>query len=111
MEIEFVFAFFAVAHWTYTFLRLRTTDLTIRNTTATTKTTIIIFDSKALFETLPLVDRHNVQHEYYLTEVPELMLRRGLKVETFRIADGGALRGVNTPEDLALCDKILTAAR
>lgn len=72
---------------------------------------VLVFDSKALFETLPMVDRHNVQHEYYLTEVPELMLKRGLKVETFRIADGEALRGVNTPEDLEVCDRILTAAR
>ena len=43
--------------------------------------------------------------------LPELMLRRGKKVETFRIADGNSLRGVNTPEDLAICDALLTAAR
>ena len=71
---------------------------------------VLAFDSRALFETLPLVDRRNVQLEYYLTEAPELMPRRGMRVETFRIADGEALRGVNTPEDLALCDRILAAA-
>ncbi|MBR2977754.1 MAG: NTP transferase domain-containing protein [Oscillospiraceae bacterium] len=72
---------------------------------------VLAFDSRELFQTLPMVGRHNVQQEYYLTEVPELMLRRGKKVETFRIADGNSLRGVNTPEDLAICDALLTAAR
>lgn len=72
---------------------------------------VLAFDSRALFETLPLVGRHNAQGEYYLTEVPELMLRHGKKVETFHIADGNSLRGVNTPEDLAICDALLTAAR
>lgn len=68
---------------------------------------VLVFDSKALFETLPLVRPANVQHEYYLTEVPELFLKQGRKVETFRIRDGESLRGVNTKEDLALCDRIL----
>ena len=68
---------------------------------------VLVFRSKSLFETLPLVRTENAQHEYYLTEVPELMRRRGLRVETFRIEDGEALRGVNTLEDLRVCDEIL----
>ena len=69
---------------------------------------VIVFDSAALFSTLPEVRTNNVQGEYYLTEVPELMAKKGLKVESFRIADGDDLRGVNTPEDLRICEKILT---
>ena len=68
---------------------------------------VLAFDSRALFETLPLLDRNNLQGEYYLTEAPELMVRRGLRVETFPTDDGDDLRGVNTDEDLAICEEIM----
>lgn len=68
---------------------------------------VLVFDSKLLFEILPEIRTENVQHEYYLTEVPELMVKHGLPVGTYRIADGNDLRGVNTPEDLEICDRIL----
>ena len=41
------------------------------------------------------------------TEVPELMVKQGMKVETYFTADGDDLRGINTPEDLEICEKIL----
>ena len=68
---------------------------------------VLVFDSKALFETLPGIGKNNVQNEYYLTEVPELMVKAGMKVETFRIKDGNDLHGVNTPEDMDVCEKLL----
>jgi len=68
---------------------------------------VLVFDSKALFTLLPELGCTNVQHEYYLTEVPEMMVRHGMKVETYFNADGTDLRGVNTPEDLEICEKIL----
>ena len=68
---------------------------------------VLVFDSKALFELLPQLGCANVQHEYYVTEVPEMMVRRGMKVETYFTADGDDLRGINTPEDLEICEKIL----
>lgn len=68
---------------------------------------VMVFDSKALFETLPLVGCANVQKEYYLTEVPELMTKRGLLVETYFTSDGDDLRGINTPEDLEICEEVL----
>ena len=67
----------------------------------------MVFNSKALFEILPTVGCANVQKEYYVTEVPELMVKRGLKVETYFTKDGDDLRGINTPEDLEACEKIL----
>ena len=72
---------------------------------------VMAFDSRALFELLPEVGCKNAQGEYYLTEVPELMVRRGLKVETYFTPDGNDLRGVNTPEDLAECERILASRR
>ena len=69
---------------------------------------VLVFKSRSLFDVLPAVRTNNAQKEYYLTEVPELMLLRGMKVETFKIKDGNDLRGVNTPEDLKICEKILS---
>ena len=68
---------------------------------------VLVFNSKSLFEILPQVDCENVQKEYYVTEVPELMVKRGMKVDTYFTADGDDLRGINTPEDFEICEKIL----
>ena len=68
---------------------------------------VLCFDSKALFGALPEMSTDNVQGEYYLTEVPELMRKKGMKVLTYMINDGNDLRGVNTPEDLELCEREL----
>lgn len=68
---------------------------------------VMVFDSKALFEILPKVGCANVQKEYYVTEVPELMVKNGMKVETYFTRDGDDLRGINTPEDLEICEAIL----
>ena len=68
---------------------------------------VMVFNSKSLFSVLPLVGCANVQNEYYVTEVPELMVKQGMKVETYFIEDGDDLRGINTPEDLDVCKEIL----
>lgn len=68
---------------------------------------ILVFDSKQLFSYLPKLGANNVQHEYYLTEIPELMAADGLNVETFPTDNKDDLRGVNTPEDVVICEKIL----
>ena len=68
---------------------------------------VMVFNSKSLFETLPMIGCANVQNEYYVTEVPEIMVKRGMKVETYFNKDGDDLRGINTPEDLKACEVIL----
>lgn len=68
---------------------------------------VLVFDSKELFKLLPELSCANVQNEYYVTEIPEMMVGRGLKVDTYFTADGNDLRGINTPEDLEICEKIL----
>ena len=68
---------------------------------------VMVFNSKSLFRILPEVGCANVQKEYYITEVPELMVKKGMKVETYFTRDGDDLRGVNTPEDLEICERIL----
>ena len=68
---------------------------------------VMVFNSKSLFAMLPKLGCSNVQKEYYVTEVPELMVKHGMKVETYFTKDGDDLRGINTPEDLEICEKIL----
>lgn len=68
---------------------------------------VMVFSAKSLFHVLPQVGCANVQQEYYLTEVPELMVKQGMRVETYFTSDGDDLRGINTPEDLEACERIL----
>ena len=68
---------------------------------------VLAFSSRSLFQMLPLIGNSNVQNEYYLTEVPELMAQRGMKVETIMTDDGDDLRGVNTREDLAVVEQVM----
>ncbi len=48
-----------------------------------------------------------MQHEYCVTEVPELMAARGLTVQTYWNEEGDDLRGINAPEDPEICEQIL----
>lgn len=68
---------------------------------------VMIFNSKKLFDLLPKLSSANAQNEYYVTEIPELMVKNAMKVETYFTPDGNDLRGINTPEDLEMCEKIL----
>ncbi len=68
---------------------------------------VLVFNSRSLFRILPEIGNSNAQGEYYLTEAPELMARRGLRVETIATDDGDDLRGVNTQEDLALVEQVM----
>ena len=68
---------------------------------------MLVFRSASLFLLLPEIGNNNAQGEYYLTEVPELMARRGMRVETMMTDDGDDLRGVNTPEDAVVVEEIM----
>ena len=68
---------------------------------------VLVFDSKKLFELLPQVGTNNAQHEYYLTEIPEMMAKLEMKVESYMDDDGDDLRGVNTMEDIVKCEEIM----
>lgn len=72
---------------------------------------VLVFDCQKLFEYLPKLGSNNVQHEYYLTEVPELMARDGLLVETYPTDDPDDLRGINRLDDVPVCEKILNKRR
>ncbi len=69
---------------------------------------VLLFNSRDLFSALPNLTVDNVQREYYLTEIPQLLVKLGKSVETYRIKDGNSLHGVNTIEDLILCENLLS---
>ncbi|MBQ3183857.1 MAG: NTP transferase domain-containing protein [Clostridia bacterium] len=66
-----------------------------------------VFNADALREGLKMIDCNNAAGEYYLTDVPPAIAQMGEKVNAFITYDDDELVGVNTPDDLALVEKIL----
>lgn len=69
---------------------------------------IYVFDAKKLFSALKELKTDNAQGEYYLTDAPDILLRRGEKVGVCVREMGSELIGVNTPEQLAEVERILS---
>jgi len=68
---------------------------------------VYVFNSKVLFKALKLLNNDNKQKEYYLTDVPKILINEGLNVQTHTIGDVNQIYGVNTPDDLNLCQEII----
>lgn len=65
------------------------------------------FDMQALLASLDKLTNDNAQGEYYLTDVPEIMLRDGRRVGTAHHDDYIELQGCNTRAELAFTWKRL----
>lgn len=72
---------------------------------------VYVFDSKLLFQNLQKLKNHNAQGEYYLTDVPELLLAEGYKVGICPTTDGTEILGVNTQEDLKTVEQYLSSRK
>lgn len=59
-----------------------------------------------LWENIKRLSRANSQKEYYLTDLVELAIRQGEMLETLRGYDLVEAMGVNTPEQLALAERL-----
>jgi bifunctional UDP-N-acetylglucosamine pyrophosphorylase/glucosamine-1-phosphate N-acetyltransferase len=66
------------------------------------------FDRSALFGALPLVTTDNVQHEYYLPDVPKILLEKGERVLA-ELADYGGTLGINSRAELARATDVMRA--
>lgn len=66
-----------------------------------------VFNSRLLFQSLKQVSNSNAQGEYYLTDVPKVMLKNNIKIESVTIDKIYEIYGVNTTADLELCERIL----
>lgn len=70
---------------------------------------VYIFDAKLLFRYLHDIRSDNAQGEYYITDVPALLLKDGYPVDAYKIYDLEETLGVNTPEDLAAVESVMRA--
>lgn len=64
------------------------------------------FDTQALFSTLSKVERNPTSGEYYITDVPALLLAERRRVEVIQAVPPEDVLSINTPEDLAAVDAI-----
>lgn len=65
------------------------------------------FDAAALFRSLEQVRRNEGSGEYYITDVPALLLQAGAKVEVIDAVPPEDVLSINTPAQLAEVDAIL----
>jgi bifunctional UDP-N-acetylglucosamine pyrophosphorylase/glucosamine-1-phosphate N-acetyltransferase len=68
---------------------------------------IYCFESSDLFSALKRVEPKNQQGEYYLTDVAEIILSKGGKVEVFTHNDSREVSGINTRAELAEFENLL----
>lgn len=68
---------------------------------------VYAFDCKELLACLELLTNDNAQCEYYLTDVPELMRKRGGGIGLCSVDLGMQIIGVNTPEQLQMVEEYL----
>jgi UDP-N-acetylglucosamine diphosphorylase/glucosamine-1-phosphate N-acetyltransferase len=69
---------------------------------------IYVFKKDDLFHALKMVKNENVQSEYYLTDVIEILGAEGKKIDTFVTQTPDEIKGVNTIEQLAEVEGLIT---
>ncbi len=70
-------------------------------------TGVMIMDAPKLRRALAQLKPDNAQGEYYLTDVPRLLLAEGHAVDAYPTTDEGSALGVNNPVELAEATSIL----
>lgn len=65
------------------------------------------FRAEILKEALTKIKTNNVQNEYYLTDVIEIMARMGEKIGTYQIDDINDIRAINTKVQLAEAEAVM----
>jgi len=65
-----------------------------------TCTSHYVFKAGVVLPLLPEIRNDNAKREYYLTDIVEVLARRGRRVETFPVSDPSLVVGINTLEDL-----------
>jgi len=67
-----------------------------------------IFKGDLLFAHIEEIQADRQNGEYYLTDILDIFLKKGYKVEVFKIDHYEELVGLNTPEDLFWAEQFLT---
>ncbi len=68
---------------------------------------IYCFDARKLFAALKRVEPSNQQGEYYLTDVPQVLLSDGEKVNVYLHGDAREVSGINTRAELAEFENLI----
>ncbi len=68
---------------------------------------IYCFDTKALFDNIKMIKTENIQEEYYLTYVVELLIRDGKKVSCLTVPDYHEVMGINDRTQLSIAEGIM----
>ena len=72
---------------------------------------VYVFDAGKLFACLKELEPSAATGEYYLTDVPKLLLRRGGRVNGLCLRGTDEFCGVNTPDDLLLVEEKLRSRK
>ncbi len=70
-------------------------------------TGILCFDKDKLVESLKVIKPNNAKKEYYLTDVIDILYKKGDLVETLVIPDSNEAMGINSRVELAQANKIM----
>lgn len=66
-----------------------------------------IFNTRVLIDYVKKIKPDSVTDEFYLTDIIEMLLNEGLKVDTVKVKDYRELVGLNTPNGLAWAEGIV----
>ena len=70
-------------------------------------TAVYIFDNQKMLAGLEKIKNNNASNEYYLTDLPAILMSDDGKINVQMIAEPSEILGVNTEEDLAEVEAIL----
>lgn len=82
-------------------------DSSIHNESKEINTGIYLFSMKTIAPLLSKLDNQNAKGEYYITQLVDLAVQDGLKVEGVCVENTESLLGVNTPFELVEAEEIL----
>lgn len=72
---------------------------------------LYVFDCKKLVSALGQITSDNAAGEYYLTDVPKILIEAGERIGSHCTDDENELLGVNTPDDLRTVEEILNSVK
>lgn len=70
-----------------------------------------LFDTQDLLDSLSEIKTDNAQKEYYITDVPAILIKKGKMVEAAPILKPSECLGVNTVEDVRRVEEAINAGR
>ena len=70
-------------------------------------TGVYVFNTQLLLQSLKELKNNNSQNEYYITDIPAIMKKRGAVIGIYKENLGDDIIGVNTTEQLEMVERIL----